>query len=58
MLFAENMECPLSKEELLELVEEEARLRVSADFLNQVEQLYFLSSWSRRNTIYLLMFLF
>jgi len=31
------MECPLSKEELLELVEEEARLRVSADFLNEVE---------------------
>ena len=53
------MECPLSKEELLELVEEEARLRVSADFLNEVEQLYFSSSWSRRNyTIYLLMFLF
>ena len=58
MLFADNMECPLSKEELLELVEEEARLRVSADFLNEVEQLYFSSSWSRRNTIYLLMFLF
>ena len=53
------MECPLSKEELLELVEEEARLRVSADFLNEVEQLYFSSSWSRRNTIYILfMFLF
>jgi len=30
------MECPLSKEELLELVEEEARLRVSAGFLQQV----------------------
>jgi hypothetical protein len=31
------MECPLSKEELLELVEEEARLRVSTDFLDEVE---------------------
>jgi len=31
------MECPLSKEELLELVEEEARLRVSPGFLEEVE---------------------
>jgi len=31
------MECPLSKEELLELVEEEARLRVSAGFLEEME---------------------
>jgi hypothetical protein len=31
------MECPLSKEELLELVEEEARLRVSTGFLDEVE---------------------
>jgi len=31
------MECPLSKEELLELVEEEARLRVSTTFLKEVE---------------------
>ena len=30
------MECPLSKEELLELVEEEARLRVSTTFLKEV----------------------
>ena len=29
-------ECPLSKEELLELVEEEATMRVSAGFLEQV----------------------
>ena len=29
-------ECPLSKEELLELVEEEAAMRVSASFLEQV----------------------
>ena len=29
-------ECPLSKEELLELVEEEATIRVSASFLEQV----------------------
>ena len=29
-------ECPLSKEELLELVEEEATMRVSASFLEQV----------------------
>ena len=29
-------ECPLSKEELLKLVEEEAALRVSAGFLEQV----------------------
>ena len=38
-LFAANMdleECPLSKEELLELVEEEATMRVSASFLEQV----------------------
>jgi len=32
------MECPLSKEELLEMVEEEARLRVSTGFLDEVEQ--------------------
>lgn len=31
------MECPLSKEELLKLVEEEARLRVSTGFLDEVE---------------------
>jgi len=31
-------ECPLSKGELLKLVEEEAALRVSAGFLEQVEQ--------------------
>ena len=37
MLFADSMECPLSKEELLELVEEEARLRVSTDFLDEVD---------------------
>ena len=37
MLFADRMECPLSKEELLELVEEEARLRVSDDFLKEVK---------------------
>ena len=39
MLFAAKMdleECPLSKEELLELVEEEATMRVSASFLEQV----------------------
>ena len=39
MLFAANMdleECPLSKEELLRLVEEEAALRISASFLEQV----------------------
>ena len=30
------MECPLSKEELVELVEEEARLRVSTTFLKEV----------------------
>ena len=45
MLFADSMECPLSKEELLELVEEEARLRVSTSFLEEVttsiSQLYF-----------------
>ena len=35
-MFADRMECPLSKEELLELVEEEARLRVSAGFLQEV----------------------
>ena len=28
-------ECPLSKEELLQLVEEEAALRISASFLEQ-----------------------
>ena len=41
MLFAANMdleECPLSKEELLRLVEEEAALRISASFLEQVGQ--------------------
>jgi len=41
VLFAANMdleECPLSKEELLRLVEEEAALRISASFLEQVEQ--------------------
>jgi hypothetical protein len=32
------MECPLSKEELLELVKEEAKLRVSTDFLDEVEE--------------------
>merc|ERR1712004_626552 len=37
MATRDRMECPLSKEELLELVEEEARLRVSAGFLQQVE---------------------
>ena len=31
-------ECPLSKEELLEMVEEEARLRLSVGFLQEVEQ--------------------
>ena len=31
-------ECPLSKEELLRLVEEEAALRISASFLEQVWQ--------------------
>merc|ERR1712061_424483 len=31
-------ECPLSKEELLKLVEEEAAMRVNASFLEQVEQ--------------------
>ena len=31
-------ECPLSKEELLRLVEEEAALRISASFLEQVGQ--------------------
>ena len=39
VLFAANMdleECPLSKEELLELVEQEANIRVSASFLEQV----------------------
>ena len=52
MLFADSMECPLSKEELLELVEEEARLRVSADFLEEVAtcifQMYFNADSSRR----------
>ena len=41
MFFAANMdleECPLSKEELLRLVEEEAALRISASFLEQVGQ--------------------
>ena len=41
MFFAANMdleECPLSKEELLRLVEEEAALRISASFLEQVWQ--------------------
>ena len=41
VLFAANMdleECPLSKEELLRLVEEEAALRISASFLEQVGQ--------------------
>ena len=41
VLFAANMdleECPLSKEELLRLVEEEAALRISASFLEQVWQ--------------------
>lgn len=56
MLFADSMECPLSKEELLELVEEEARLRVSTGFLDEVDtsisQLDFLDisfrwSWRR-----------
>ena len=42
MLFADSMECPLSKEELLKLVEEEARLRVSTGFLDEVDTyLYF-----------------
>ena len=39
ILFAVSMnleECPLSKEELLKLVEEEAAMRVSASFLEQV----------------------
>ena len=39
ILFAASMnleECPLSKEELLKLVEEEAAMRVSASFLEQV----------------------
>ena len=40
VLFAANMdlmeECPLSKEELLRLVEEEAAMRISASFLDQV----------------------
>jgi len=36
-LLPKEMECPLSKEELLELVEEEARLRVSPGFLEEVE---------------------
>ena len=55
MLFADSlecslpkeMECPLSKEELLELVEEEARLRVSAGFLEEVEQIVFLNCISQ-----------
>ena len=41
MFFAANMdleECPLSKEELLRLVEDEAALRISASFLEQVER--------------------
>ena len=41
MFFAANMdleECPLSKEELLRLVEDEAALRISASFLEQVGQ--------------------
>ena len=41
VLFAANMdleECPLSKEELLRLVEEEAALRISASFLELVGQ--------------------
>ena len=48
------MECPLSKEELLELVEEEARLRVSAGFLQQVfaklfsSRIFFLNFSSNR----------
>ena len=39
ILFAASMnleECPLSKEELLKLVEEEAAMRVSASFLLEV----------------------
>ena len=38
-MFAASMnmeECPLSKEELLKLVEEEAAMRVSASFLWEV----------------------
>ena len=57
MLFADRMECPLSKEELLELVEEEARLRVSDDFLKEVGQLYlstiFLNCSMRNDTTFL-----
>ena len=57
MLFADSMECPLSKEELLVLVEEEARLRVSAGFLEEVvtriSQLYFPPiSLRKDNTIF------
>ena len=58
MLFADSMECPLSKEELLEMVEEEARLRVSTGFLDEVatpisqldfsEQHHICFRWSRR----------
>ena len=33
-----DLECPLSKEELLELVHEEARCRVSPEFLSAVEE--------------------
>ena len=44
MLFADSMECPLSKEELLELVEEEARLRVSTGFLDEVDTYLFFST--------------
>ena len=32
------MECPLSQEELVELVREEARLRTSPEFMRQVEE--------------------
>ena len=52
MMFADTMECPLSKEELLVMVEEEARLRVSAGFLKEVvatciSQLHFPAASSR-----------
>ena len=53
-MFEDRMECPLSKEELLELVEEEARLRVSAGFLQQVfaklfsSRIFFLNFSSNR----------